>query len=366
MATDSPLALECGCGRCSFDDCLAKRIAAKIPAWTHPGTLGCLSFIREISAGAGVPGLRSASGALLTIVDQVASMQDCKLDFTILMQDCIDNTAVVATAVQTAKECEDSQGIKIPQSFHAHTQKFSDVLTAIAKVVKRLLQRGWFIRFIFGKADRDEIVRLRQKMDQEIQNFGLFMLTENYIKMLGLQPRESSQGASTSSPTQGKPVPKQNMKVDPKLVKDFSQKVGKHRIARLEGTHVAQVSSRNTITTNTTAPITTHGDNSSVHVINSYQNNNHSVQNSGNDYSRNTNTYNSMSLFLVALLKRKLIGGPVHGPNSTINNSRRYFWLGDHEGGEKKKGRGGEESIMSFIRTLRQIGASNVGYGFER
>ena len=62
----------CGCGRCAFDDCLAKRVQAKVPLWTHPGTIGGLSFIKEVSAGLPVPGMRSAAGAMLSIVDQIA------------------------------------------------------------------------------------------------------------------------------------------------------------------------------------------------------------------------------------------------------------------------------------------------------
>ncbi|KAH6891664.1 hypothetical protein BKA70DRAFT_849552 [Coprinopsis sp. MPI-PUGE-AT-0042] len=171
MANDMPFVLKCGCGRCSFDDCLAKRATEKIPAWTHPDTMGCFSFLKEVSSGAGVPGLSSSFGALLVIVNQIASMENCKLDLRSLMQNCIDSTAVVAIAVQWAKDIQESKGIAIPQSFHAQAREFSQVLTSIEKLVKQSPQRGWFTRLLHAKAERVEIGRLRQRMDDEIQNF---------------------------------------------------------------------------------------------------------------------------------------------------------------------------------------------------
>jgi len=271
--------------------------------------MGSLLLIKEVSAGAGVPGLRSASGALLVIIDQIASMKDCKLDFQTLMQDCVDYVTTIAVALKRLKAACDSRHAPVPSEFLEHAQRFSDVMKTIENVVKAYLQRGWFTRFVYGKADRDEINRLRQKMSHEIQMLGVFLQTSNYVQSLyGVaHPPTGTQGTGGGDSKKSR----KSSGFDLDKIANISQVAGKRYISDQEINYrnsitVVDCSTAKNMTTNhaTTAPITTYGANSPVTNVNSFQNNNHVVKNSNNDYSRTNSTYN------------------ITGPNATINNQR--------------------------------------------
>ncbi|KAH6911152.1 hypothetical protein BKA70DRAFT_1460348 [Coprinopsis sp. MPI-PUGE-AT-0042] len=321
---------------CSDPECKVDQLAPTLTGlfgYDNNTAIVVLTHIKEVSSLTSIiTGLRQAAGGLMLVLETIGTLvagslsgsmqllEDDAPAFTQLASQSIDYFHLlnglkqlmgdnVAHFNQLASQsldnfhllmvCEEIIDESSPLAGNAKDEldkvakEFSGIMLHIAKSVKALNERGRFPRFIFAKADKNDLEKHRNTMTHMTNKLQIVLQLANLAKPGGARDNKNVKQLTEKDihnvAENYKDILVQRAEVE------YTRWVTKHKVTK-----------QNTITNNMTAPITTKGPNSHVNVSDSFQNNNYSVQNIGNDYSYNANTYN------------------FHGANNVVDNSKHY------------------------------------------
>ncbi|TFK21648.1 hypothetical protein FA15DRAFT_672407 [Coprinopsis marcescibilis] len=138
-----------------------------------------LSLLKEALSGPGVEldGFRAAVGGTLWILEMIGKMSENKGSYTQIMDECAHLAVIVASTTKKTTE----GGKEIDAQFLNYLKAFGVIVKETKKLVKKMLKRHWFIRFLFAAADKHRIHELRRRLSSTKENMILYVTMDLYI-----------------------------------------------------------------------------------------------------------------------------------------------------------------------------------------
>ncbi|KAH6910943.1 hypothetical protein BKA70DRAFT_49227 [Coprinopsis sp. MPI-PUGE-AT-0042] len=174
--------------RCPDPNCNVEELASKVGDLFADGNntaIACLAQLKEIATLTAItPGVRQAAGSVLLVLETIGLMGDNVAHFKQLASQSLDHYLLLSTCREVINDESPVAG-QAKEKLDEVATEFSKVMSHITETMLALNQRGKIRRYIFAKADKNDLDKHRSAMNHMIAKLQIVLSLANLAKKDG-------------------------------------------------------------------------------------------------------------------------------------------------------------------------------------